>query len=216
MRVLVVLAHPVAGELRACRPAAARWPASTGPATRCASSTSTGIGFDPVMSAEDRRDYHTPDVNEATVADHLDQLRWAEGLVFVYPTWWYSMPAMLKGWIDRVWVPHATFELPKGLAPIQGRLHNIRLIGGFSTYGSPWWWIRFVVATRAAASSCAACGPCAIPLPDLLARPLPHGQLDPAEPRALPRPGRGAGGAALTKHGAHRCGLRAAEGGPAA
>ena len=103
-----------------------------------------GIGFDPVMSEADRRDYHTPGLNEVRVADQLAHLRWAEGLVFVYPTWWYSLPAMLKGWIDRVWVPFATFELPQGLAPVQGRMRNIRLIGGFSTYGSPWWWIRLV------------------------------------------------------------------------
>ena len=103
-----------------------------------------GIGFDPVMSEADRRDYHTPGLNEVRVADQLAHLRWAEGLIFVYPTWWYSLPAMLKGWIDRVWVPFATFELPQGLAPVQGRMRNIRLIGGFSTYGSPWWWIRLV------------------------------------------------------------------------
>ena len=103
-----------------------------------------GIGFDPVMSEADRRDYHTPGLNEVRVADQLAHLRWAEGLVFVYPTWWYSLPAMLKGWIDRVWVPFATFELPQGLAPVQVRMRNIRLIGGFSTYGSPWWWIRLV------------------------------------------------------------------------
>ena len=104
-----------------------------------------GIGFDPVMSEADRRDYHTPGLNEVPVADQLAHLRWAEGLVFVYPTWWYSLPAMLKGWIDRVWVPYATFELPQGLAPVQGKMQNIRLIGGFSTYGSPWWWIRLVI-----------------------------------------------------------------------
>jgi NAD(P)H dehydrogenase (quinone) len=104
-----------------------------------------GIGFDPVLSTEHRRDYHTPGVNEAHVADHLDHIRWAEGLIFVYPTWWYSQPAMLKGWIDRVWVPFATFELPQGMQPIRGRMRNIRLIGGISTYGSPWWWARFVI-----------------------------------------------------------------------
>ena len=155
------------------------------------------VGFDPVMSAEDREGYHTPDVNEARVADHLDQLRWAEGLVFVYPTWWYSMPAMLKGWIDRVWVPHATFDLPKGLAPIRGRLHNIRLIGGFSTYGAPWWWTRFVMADpgRRIIMRETALVPSA--LPNVLARPLSDGQLDPAEPRTPSGPCRGTGGAAL-------------------
>jgi len=102
-------------------------------------------GFDPVMSATHRRDYHTPGHNAAHVADQLEHLRWAEALIFVYPTWWYSLPAMLKGWIDRVWVPHVTFELPSGLQPVRGKMHNIRLLGGVSTYGSPWWWIRFVV-----------------------------------------------------------------------
>lgn len=102
-------------------------------------------GFDPVMSAEDRRDYHTAGLNEVRVAEQIAHIRWAEGLIFVYPTWWYSLPAMLKGWIDRVWVPFATFDLPQGLQPVRGRMQNIRLLGGISTYGSPWWWMRLVI-----------------------------------------------------------------------
>lgn len=103
------------------------------------------LGFDPVMSAQERRGYHTAGLNEVPVAEQLDHVRWAEGLIFVYPTWWYSLPAMLKGWIDRVWVPFATFDLPSGMKPIRGKMRNIRLVGGISTYGSPRWWIRFVV-----------------------------------------------------------------------
>ena len=158
------------------------------------------MGFDPVMSAEDRLDYHTPGKNEAPVAEHLDHLRWAEGLVFVYPTWWYSMPAMLKGWIDRVWVPHATFELPKGLAPIKGRLHNIRLVGGILDLR-----LALVVGPvrdrRSRPPHRAARRHALVPsaLPQLLARPLPHGQLDAREPRAVPRAGRGPGGPDLAE-----------------
>lgn len=103
------------------------------------------LGFDPVMSAQERQGYHTAGLNEVSVADQLGHIRWAEGLIFVYPTWWYSLPAMLKGWIDRVWVPFATFDLPSGMKPIRGKMRNIRLVGGISTYGSPRWWIRFVV-----------------------------------------------------------------------
>ncbi len=102
-------------------------------------------GFDPVLSEADRLDYHTPGRNETRVLDQIAHIRWAEGLIFVYPTWWYSLPAMLKGWIDRVWVPFVTFDLPDGLQPIRGRMGNIRLVGGISTYGSPWWWTRFVI-----------------------------------------------------------------------
>ena len=143
MRVLVVLAHPVRESFAhaVCASAVTGF-ARAGHEVRVLDLYA--MGFDPVLSRDDRLGYHTPGENEAPVAEHLDHLRWAEALVFVYPTWWYSLPAMLKGWIDRVWVPFATFELPQGLAPVQGRMQNIRLIGGFSTYGSPWWWIRLV------------------------------------------------------------------------
>ena len=103
------------------------------------------IGFDPVLGEAERRAYMVRGENSALVADHLMALRWAEGLVFVYPTWWYSLPAILKGWLDRVFVPYETFELRDAINPILGRLTNIRLLGGISTYGSPWWWTRFVV-----------------------------------------------------------------------
>jgi putative NADPH-quinone reductase len=102
-------------------------------------------GFDPVMREAERRAYHTPGENEAPVAGHLDRLRQAEGLIFVYPTWWYGPPAMLKGWLDRVWVPHATFGMPEKGRPIRPVLTHIRLIGAISTLGSPWWWWTFVM-----------------------------------------------------------------------
>ncbi|MFM9976127.1 MAG: NAD(P)H-dependent oxidoreductase [Beijerinckiaceae bacterium] len=105
-----------------------------------------GSGFDPVLSAQERLDYHTPEVNERQVEDHLAQLRWCEGLVFVYPTWWYGPPAMLKGWLDRVWIPHATFEMPQPMKPIGRVLTNIRFIAAVSTLGSPWWWWKIAMA----------------------------------------------------------------------
>lgn len=100
-------------------------------------------GFDPVLSADERRGYHEPGANEAPVAAHLERLRACEALLFVYPTWWYGPPAMLKGWLDRVWVPHATFEMPKPGKPIGRVLTNIRIVGAISTLGSPrwWWWL---------------------------------------------------------------------------
>ncbi|MGC8762663.1 MAG: NAD(P)H-dependent oxidoreductase [Acidobacteriota bacterium] len=43
------------------------------------------------------------------------EVLWAEGLVFVYPIWWFSMPAILKGWIDRVFLNGFAFEIgPQG------------------------------------------------------------------------------------------------------
>jgi len=32
----------------------------------------------------------------------MDKLFWCDQLIFQFPLWWFSMPAILKGWIDRV------------------------------------------------------------------------------------------------------------------
>ena len=40
---------------------------------------------------------------------HAEIIKQAEALVFVYPTWWSTMPAILKGWLERVLVPGVGF-----------------------------------------------------------------------------------------------------------
>ncbi|MCZ8374462.1 MAG: NAD(P)H-dependent oxidoreductase [Beijerinckiaceae bacterium] len=100
-------------------------------------------GFNPVMSEAERAGYHTRGENRLPVADHLDRVKAAEGLVFVYPTWWYAQPAMLKGWLERVLIPHETFTMPEGNQPIRGLMQNIRLLAVVTSLGSPkwWWWL---------------------------------------------------------------------------
>ena len=145
MRVLTVLAHPVPESFVAA--AHGRLVEALGAAGHEVRALDLyAIGFDPVLRADERRSYMTPGRNvPPDVAEQLEHLRWAEGVIFVYPTWWYSLPALLKGWLDRVFVPYETFELGSRLKPIVGRLTHIRLVGGISTYGSPAWWIRLVV-----------------------------------------------------------------------
>ena len=103
-------------------------------------------GFDPVMSLAERRSYLTDtEQNIAAVAPHVDALRWAEGWVVVYPTWYYSMPAMLKGWLDRVWLPGVTFEVaPAKERTIRGKLKHMRRFVGITTSGAPWWWLKLI------------------------------------------------------------------------
>ncbi len=101
-------------------------------------------GFDPVMSGEERRGYHTPGDNEVPVAHHIALLRWAEVLVFVYPTWWFGLPAMLKGWLDRVFVPHATFSMPTETMSMGPVLTNIRRIVVITTCGASWFMSKLV------------------------------------------------------------------------
>jgi putative NADPH-quinone reductase len=94
-------------------------------------------GFQPAMSEAERRAYHDVGANRASIENDIQRLQACEGLVLVFPTWWYGMPAMLKGYIDRVWVPGVAFRLQGGRTlPL---LHNIRRFAVVTTYGSPWW-----------------------------------------------------------------------------
>ncbi|MCJ0873564.1 NAD(P)H oxidoreductase [Streptomyces sp. AP-93] len=61
-------------------------------------------GFDPRMGAEDEPDWSDPDKEySAETRAHMDRIAAAEILVVVFPLWWFGLPAILKGWIDRVW-----------------------------------------------------------------------------------------------------------------
>ena len=93
--------------------------------------------FDPVMPADERRHYNEMKLADHPYPDHAERLRAAEGLLFVYPTWWYGLPAMLKGWLDRVLVPYATFALPTATEPMRGTLENIRRLSIVTTAGAP-------------------------------------------------------------------------------
>lgn len=103
-----------------------------------------GENFDPVMGLEERLGYHTPGENEKMVAAELALIKWCDTLVFVYPTWWFGLPAMLKGWLDRVLIPHATFTLPTEDLPIQPLLQNITTVVAVTTCGARRWQSKLI------------------------------------------------------------------------
>ena len=94
-------------------------------------------GFDPVLSAHGRRNYHDVSVNQAGLEGHVERLRAAEGLVVQFPTWCFGPPAMLKGFFDRLFMPGVAFDIsdPAHVRPL---LQNIVKVVGVSTYGRPW------------------------------------------------------------------------------
>jgi NAD(P)H dehydrogenase (quinone) len=93
------------------------------------------VGFDPVLSAVERSRHLEPGP-DPSVADHAADLKWCQHLVLVYPTWWSGQPAMLKGWIDRVWVRDVAFDLPSESNRVHARLRNVRRITVITTHGS--------------------------------------------------------------------------------
>jgi putative NADPH-quinone reductase len=103
-------------------------------------------GFDPVFSRDEKRTYLTDTAqNIRGVQAHVDALKWAEGWIVIYPTWFYGAPAMLKGWLERVWLPGVSFRIASARRrTIGGALDNIRLFVGITTSGSPWWWLKVI------------------------------------------------------------------------
>src|SRR6476619_8477781 len=67
--------------------------------------------FDPVMSAEERRDYHDLAKNQSGVTDYVRRLREADALICQFPVWSFGPPAMLKGSLDRLRLPRVAFDL---------------------------------------------------------------------------------------------------------
>lgn len=102
--------------------------------------------FSPVLSAQELDVYEDEEANVLPVAQHVDDLRWCDALIFVYPTWWYGLPAMLKGWLDRVLVPGVAFIMPKDGEDIRPGLTHITRIAVFTTCGASWWLTRLIGA----------------------------------------------------------------------
>jgi putative NADPH-quinone reductase len=92
-------------------------------------------GFDPAFSASERANHLSPGTDPA-LDGYAADLRWCDTLVLVYPTWWSGQPAMLKGWIDRVWVNEVAWTLPDGANRLRPELRNVRRLVAVTTHGS--------------------------------------------------------------------------------
>jgi NAD(P)H dehydrogenase (quinone) len=105
--------------------------------------------FDPIISRQERLDYLNTVRNERLVKRYDDQLAGAEAPVLVYPAWWYGMPAMLKGYFDRVWLPGVAFDGDPGWRGPHCRLQCLRRILVVTTYGGSWWMLRVALGDPA-------------------------------------------------------------------
>ena len=67
------------------------------------------IDFDPFLEFGYKKDIEL----EQGLMESQELIQWANHLVFVYPTWWGTMPALLKGFIDKVFLPGFGFQFRK-------------------------------------------------------------------------------------------------------
>ncbi len=143
-RCLLVTAHPLADSLCASLAARARQ-ALEAAGHQVIVEDLYANGFAPALSAAERASYYTGPFDGSLVQAEIDRLRSAESLVLVFPTWWFSFPAMLKGWFDRVWAPGHAYDHASDLGAIQPRLTQLKRALAITTLGSPWWVDRLVM-----------------------------------------------------------------------
>lgn len=98
--------------------------------------------FQPAMSEGERRSYFSLPYDVSAMVPYTATLRAVDGLILCFPHWWYSMPAMMKGWVDRVWGPGIAFTHDREGGRIVPLLNHIRLFGVVTSYGTPWWVVR--------------------------------------------------------------------------
>jgi len=61
-------------------------------------------GFDPVLREEDEPDWDNPRKQySAAVRREMERIERNDATVMIFPVYWWSVPGVLKGWIDRVW-----------------------------------------------------------------------------------------------------------------
>jgi putative NADPH-quinone reductase len=137
MRALVVIAHPCDDSF--CHAAAERAVAGLTAAGHHIDTIDLyADGFRTAMSLDERLAYNTDDpILDEQVAEHAALLQRAQILVFVYPTWWSTVPAILKGWLERVMVPGVGFVFDERSGRVRPGLKQVRRLIGISTYGSP-------------------------------------------------------------------------------
>jgi NAD(P)H dehydrogenase (quinone) len=84
-------------------------------------------GFNPLLFPQDEPDWDNPNkVYSNEVLREMNRIRASDALVFIFPVWWYSMPAILKGYFDRVW--NNGFAYGTAKLPVQ-KIRWIALVG---------------------------------------------------------------------------------------
>jgi NAD(P)H dehydrogenase (quinone) len=102
MKVLVVFDHPRRDSF--CGAVLDRFVAGLGEAGHVSEIADLRReGFDPRLPPEDEPDWMGTKVYSPAVLAEQARIARNEAVAFVFPIWWWSVPATTKGWIDRVW-----------------------------------------------------------------------------------------------------------------
>lgn len=137
-RILVILGHPASESF--CGALADSYVKGAEAAGNEVRLISLGnLSFDPVL----HNGYATIQKLEPDLVAVQAAITWAQHIVFIYPIWWGAMPALLKGFIDRVFLPGFAFKYREG-SQFWDRLLSGRSAHLLVTMDTPAWYFRWV------------------------------------------------------------------------
>lgn len=93
------------------------------------------LTFNPVL----QHGYRKRNELEPDLLDALEKIKAAKHLVWFFPMWWYGVPALLKGFIDRVFLPGIAFEYLEG-KPLPKKLWKGKTAHLIITADTPRWY----------------------------------------------------------------------------
>ena len=136
-RILVILGHPSCNSF--CAGLVERYTQSALSAGHEVRQLFLGqLDFDPVL----REGYQQVQPLEAGLRQAQADILWAEQLTLVYPIWWGGIPALLKGFLDRVFLPGFAFKYREGKA-FPDKLLRGRSAHLLVTMDTPPWYYRW-------------------------------------------------------------------------
>jgi putative NADPH-quinone reductase len=102
------------------------------------------LQFDPIL----REGYGQHQALEPDLLEAQRQIHWAEHLVFVYPVWWGGVPALLKGFFDRTFLPGFAFKY-RNRSQLWDKLLSGRTADLLVTLDTPPWYFRWIYGAPA-------------------------------------------------------------------
>lgn len=97
------------------------------------------MAFDPIL----HRGYREIQQLEPDLRMIQDKILWADHIVFIYPNWWCSMPAYMKGMFDRMWLPGFAFNFNKETRKVEqhltGKTARVIIAIGTNSPLMTWW-----------------------------------------------------------------------------
>ena len=92
--------------------------------------------FNPVMTGEDLLAFRNHQAIDKQAIEYIKRIKQADHIVLIFPIWWELMPAMTKGFIEKVMFPGSTYSYTKsghGMKTMLSKLKSTTIITTMNT-----------------------------------------------------------------------------------